>query len=293
MRKIDRVAIKRERERIKRRNMLTAVVVLLLIGFCVNSNQIIGLFFNTVDQLSNNLQSNSYQNIYYYEKENLERYQIYHGTHESLAPEDIVWRVNMELDKPFYTLLEKNDVAQRASTLLVNKYHPLPKTYVPENLTILAGEHYVAADAYQAYERMRQDMAKLGLSIKAITAYRSYDYQEQMYHSMLANGEQESVDAQIARPGYSEHQTGRAIDIGATNGSKRFQETEEAGWIETHGHQYGFIIRYPKDQEQITGYIHEPWHVTYVGVDIATMMKENGIATLEEYVAKYIDHQPK
>ena len=94
-----------------------------------------------------------------------------------------------------------------------------------------------------------------------------------------------NADRYSARPGYSEHQTGLAVDINTTSTS--FEHSRQFKWLQKHAHEYGFILRYPKGKEWITGYAYEPWHYRYVGEDVAKIIYKEGI-TYEQYHAKYI-----
>ena len=101
------------------------------------------------------------------------------------------------------------------------------------------------------------------------------------------------VDTYSSRPGYSEHHTGRALDISQVSGNlDMFEGSDEAKWVYENAYKYGFIVRYMEDQIDVTGYIFEPWHIVYVGTDISYKMHDENIKTLEEYVVKYVDHTP-
>ena len=116
------------------------------------------------------------------------------------------------------------------------------------------------------------------------SAYRSYESQKNVYNNRVKNQGKESADAYVAKPGFSEHQTGLCIDI--TNKDRYFVEgTEEVEWLKENCSKFGFIIRYPKDKKDVTGIEYEPWHIRYVGKDVAKYISDNGI-TLEEYLEK-------
>ena len=155
--------------------------------------------------------------------------------------------------------------------LIVNKTYGLPKDYNPG----------VNKTAYQALKQMQADASSIGLNLKLVSGFRSYQTQYNLYYNYVAKDGQAKADTYSARPGHSEHQTGLAFDVGSTKGS--FANTYEATWLAQNCHLYGFIIRYPKGKTNITGYIYEPWHIRYLGVDIATKVKNSGL-TLEEYL---------
>lgn len=166
---------------------------------------------------------------------------------------------------------EKNGLTYVNGVLLVNKVYSLPKDYDPK----------VNDKALSSLKKMQADAKALGLNIPLVSGYRSYKTQEQLYNKYVKKDGVALADTYSARPGNSEHQTGLAFDIGKVDSS--FENTDEAKWIEQNAHLYGFIVRYPKGKSNITGYIYEPWHVRYLGVDIATKVKNSNL-TLEEYL---------
>ncbi|WP_271853564.1 M15 family metallopeptidase [Planococcus maritimus] len=162
--------------------------------------------------------------------------------------------------------------------LLANKQHPLPETYAP-------GEN---AEARAAFDSMAQAAAKDGLQLTAFSTYRAFDRQKQLYDGYVAKDGQAAADRYSARPGFSEHQTGLAFDIGEAGqeqhwASASFGGTAGGKWVKENAHNYGFILRYPEGKEQITGYMHESWHFRYVGKEAATAIYKQNI-TLEEYL---------
>lgn len=154
--------------------------------------------------------------------------------------------------------------------LLVNKKHALPRGYGGTDAT-----------AYAALQSLQGKATSSGYDIPFISGYRSYDYQEKLYNDYVARDGQALADTYSARPGCSEHQTGLAFDIGEIDTS--YGNTPAGKWLAAHCAQFGFILRYPAGKESITGYQYEPWHIRYVGVDIATQIMDRGI-TLEEYL---------
>lgn len=156
--------------------------------------------------------------------------------------------------------------------LIANKTYALPSTYAPGALdkTVLA-----------AFEKMKEDAAKEGLTLWIASGYRSYDYQKNLYNRYVARDGQAKADTYSARAGHSEHQTGLCFDLNQVNDT--FANTPESAWVNTHAHEYGFIVRYPKEKESITGYKYEPWHLRYLGVDLATSVYNSGLC-LEEYL---------
>ncbi|MBD7913553.1 M15 family metallopeptidase [Clostridium sp. Sa3CUN1] len=177
--------------------------------------------------------------------------------------------------------------------ILVNRKNGLDKSYIPMDLTIpeipfsdeaTNEEKQVAGIIKEPLEELINEAKKEGIILIGNSAYRSYESQEIIYNNRVRDEGKKSADAYVAKPGFSEHQTGLCIDI--TNKYRYFAEgTEEAEWLEKNCSRFGFIIRYPKNKKRITGIEYEPWHIRYVGKDVAKYIYDNGI-TLEEYLEK-------
>lgn len=162
--------------------------------------------------------------------------------------------------------------------LIANKKYPLPKDFNP-------GED---VEARVAFEEMASAARKVGYEITAFSTFRSFDYQSTLYNRYVERDGKDNADRYSARPGYSEHQTGLAFDIGEVGRedvwlTSEFGETEAGKWLLENAHNYGFILRYPKGKEDITGYMYESWHFRYLGIPLATEVKQSGL-TLEEYL---------
>ena len=223
-----------------------------------------------------------------------QRYVLYQGA-DSVAQR--VLDVNMDLDKEPYsdsiTVTDDSDM-----TLLVNKSHALPEGYAPSDLEIMEqygcvqGEDYSCQDvaymelrseALQAYYQWCQAAQEQGIYIRAIAGYRSYDYQAGLWNYNAGIYGEEYADQYYARPGQSEHNSGLAVDI--TFNGYNFNEIELYDgyeWILSSAHEYGFILRYPEDKQDITRYGYESWHFRYVGKEAAEVIYRNNW-TLEEY----------
>lgn len=171
--------------------------------------------------------------------------------------------------------------------LIVNKSYPLPKDYVPTNTYKDAtGLNYcttcIDKEAYEKYKEMKADATALGLNIWIQSGYRSYSLQESLYNKYVDRDGKIAADTYSARPGHSEHQTGLAFDLNSITDD--FQYTDEGKWVNNNCYKYGYILRYPKGKENITGYKYESWHLRYVGIDLATELYNNGDwITLEEH----------
>lgn len=236
-------------------------------------------------------EENEFAEIYYYEEDKLDRYIAYSKEYPELSDEDVVWMVNSHLDKPFYSYDVPTD-GYDDPYIIVNKYYTVPEGYNPPDLVNADGV-YLRSETAQAYKQMKSAAAADGMSILAVSGYRSVDYQRGLYNSYLANDNQASVDRYSARAGHSEHHTGMAIDLfGSIDGLRNFEFTPEYTWLKENGYKYGFIIRYTAATEHITGYEDEPWHIRYVGADVSTDMRNKGITSFEEYHVKYIAHNP-
>lgn len=227
----------------------------------------------------------SYSN---FEIENAKRYSSYKYKNPKLDKQDIVTRVNLNLDKPYYTdtkRIEKQDDIYA----LVNKYNFLDESYVPSNLKSLFNISSlkmvdVAADAYKEFINAAK---KDGITLIGTTAYRSASWQKSLYNSYVNRDGEEKADTYSARPGYSEHQLGYSVDLNdPTFTGKRLSDADYK-WIKENCYKYGFIIRYPENKENITGYMHENWHIRYVGIDVATKIHDLDI-TFDEYYDLYI-----
>lgn len=178
---------------------------------------------------------------------------------------------------------------------LVNKQFSLDEDYAPDDLvtvdvpTILENPEVnqlreVAADALKA---MFDKAEESEIYLYARSGYRSYQTQVQLFQGYADKHGEEAANRYSARPGQSEHQTGLVMDVTSESVNyqltESFGETEEGKWLSEHAHEFGFIIRYPEGAEDITGYIYEPWHIRYLGVDMATKVYESGL-TYEEYL---------
>ncbi|MBR1970348.1 MAG: M15 family metallopeptidase [Clostridia bacterium] len=225
--------------------------------------------------------------IEYKDETKEERYASYKKQNPHFSDEEIIWRVNANLDKPKY----EYDIPVSGYDdpyIIVNKYYKVPDGYHPPDLKSFDGQ-LLREETGNAYKKMREDALKQGLNIRVVSGYRSVEYQRGLYNRYLSNDSRENVDRYSARPGYSEHHTGMAMDIfGSQDGLRNFENTPEYPWVRDNCYKYGFIIRYLVETEDITGYESEPWHLRYVGTKVSTEMKEKNIKSFEEYHAKYL-----
>ncbi len=170
-----------------------------------------------------------------------------------------------------HTVTVVDGVTYVDGVLIANKSYALPDYYNPGGLT---------AETYTAFVEMQSAALEEGLYLFVKSGFRSFADQRYIYNGYVSRDGQELADRYSARAGHSEHQSGMAIDVNSVKQS--FANTPEGIWLRENCHLYGFIIRYPEGKESLTGYMYEPWHVRYVGRDIAAAVNESGLC-LEEY----------
>ncbi|SNZ14416.1 D-Ala-D-Ala carboxypeptidase. Metallo peptidase. MEROPS family M15B [Terribacillus aidingensis] len=179
--------------------------------------------------------------------------------------------------------------------VVVNKTRQFPDGWAPKDLVepdvpFYFNEHLekrkMRKEAAAALEELFAASQKDGMELVAASGYRSESRQKQIYEDNVSAQGQEETDKVSARPGRSEHQSGLAIDLTSAEMALALEETfintDEGKWLADHAYAYGFIVRYPKGKTDITGYSYEPWHIRYVGKDLAKQIHEEGV-TLEEH----------
>ncbi len=165
--------------------------------------------------------------------------------------------------------VEKDGITTVGGVLIVNKKYTVPEDY---------GDGLVIDDAYNKLLEMREDT---GYSLALVSGFRSYETQKGLFEYYCEIDDYERVIMYSAEPGHSEHQTGLAMDLGEI--TEDYAYTEEGAWLTDNCHKYGFIIRYPMDGTDKTGYDYEPWHVRYLGKSTAKLVVDSGL-TLEEFL---------
>ena len=214
------------------------------------------------------------------------RYKAYKKLHLDYSDDKIITYVNIGLDYEYYSNIEDTDMSL-GKLIICNKYHTLKKDYVP-NLINLGGNYgggQLEKEAGEYFKKMSDAAKNDGIGIKNVSGYRSYNTQVNLYNNYVKQDGQKKADTYSARAGTSEHQTGLASDINSVSNS--FENTSAFKWLSKNAYKYGFILRYPKGKEHITGYMYEPWHYRYVGDEVARFIYENNI-TYDEYYATYI-----
>lgn len=197
---------------------------------------------------------------------------------------------------PIPTIDPENDPRFTSTdSLLVfaNKKHRLPNGYVPSDLVTLGtgainNNIEMKEVAAEAMENMLSDAYEEGVYPVVVSAYRSEEYQKTLWNGYVERDGKEKADTYSSRPGYSDHQTGLTADISCNeNGyhlNTEFEDTEEGKWLAENAHKYGFVMRYPKGKDEITGYTYEPWHFRYIGIEEATALyNSDPNMTMEEF----------
>jgi D-alanyl-D-alanine carboxypeptidase len=203
---------------------------------------------------------------------------------------ETIARDNQPFDEKRYfpLMLEKNpgcDVINPASlTVVINKKHCTKDTkWKPANLVDVDG-YLIREEAADPLRKMMTDATAAGVNFELVSTYRSIEDQQTIYDERAEAGSTGDVDSTSARAGYSEHHTGLAVDVKIADCALNcFGTTRRYAWLQANAANYGFIERYPNSLGEITGYVHEPWHWRYVGVETAKDMKAKGLQTLEAY----------
>ncbi len=224
-------------------------------------------------------------NEQYYIPYNLDRYLAYANKNENIK--DVISVVNVGADNEWYTNTKETNIDEGIK-MLVNKFHYLKEDYLPDDIVPISNwyayeGHSTKKEVYDKYVSMWNAANKEGLRLLVNSSYRTFEDQQNEYDM--------SNDDYASRPGFSEHQTGLALDIVTDDIiGNEFENTDEFKWLQENAHLYGFILRYPKDKEYITGYNYESWHYRYVGKELATKVKESGL-TYDEYYAYYCEYK--
>ena len=205
---------------------------------------------------------------------------------------DTVIEVNLNLDKEDY--VDSELVKEFSVDMLVNKHRYLSEDFEPNDLVEASLDYasekeiFISRLAYNAFKNMSDAATKDGYGIIINSAYRSFRDQQDISDLYFRYYGQSYVDKYIAKPGYSEHQTGLAIDVGSKTTSV-FANSKENNWMLDNAYKYGFIQRYTKRDENLTGFRYEAWHYRYVGKEIAKYCHDHNNMSLEEYFVIFLD----
>ena len=232
------------------------------------------------------------KDLAYYKDEYEDAYKEYREKNKDLSIEKVIINVNIGLNYDYYTHT-KATKDLNTNTILVNKYNYLTEDYVPENLQTVDKKYssktlQLVDYAKEAFEELSEAASKENYTVLAMSSYRSYQYQYNLYNRYVNTDGSEAADTYSARPGYSEHQTCLAVDV--YNGKEdftNFEKTKEYNWMQDNAYKFGFILRFPKDKVLETGYQYESWHYRYVGKEIAKYIHDNNLC-FEEYYATHL-----
>ena len=262
------------------------VLLIFIIFVCFGCTSKFILVSNNTNDLIKLFEDNKY-----YISKNMDKYLAYYILNQ-VSIDNTIKEVNSGLINSYYYNIKESDLSKDI-LLLVNKYNYLESSYIPNDLDEISNSYNKGAnnklrhEAKEMFEEMCFNAEIDNINLYNISAYRSYKYQEYVYNYLIVHKGFDLTEKVSARAGHSEHQSGLAVDI--NNISKSFENTKEYNWLINNSYKYGFILRYPKHMEKITGFSFEPWHYRYVGVDVATKIHEENI-TFDEYYAFYIDN---
>lgn len=256
-------------------------------------NYILKLSDTNIEKLKNidYVDISKYYEFKNFNVDNIDRYNKYKDSNKSISYQSVVTRVNLKLDLPVYT--DTLEVKNPDDILvLVNKYNHLPKNYKPSDLDYLDGAYKnqvpVRKVIKESFLKLQSAAKKeININIMPTTAYRGEEFQRTLYNNYVNKDGINKADTYSARPSYSEHQTGLSIDLKNTALTNIRFTDENYEWLHNNVYKYGFIIRFPKNKEDITLYQFENWHIRYVGNEAAKIIYENNL-TLEEYIDLYI-----
>ncbi len=230
----------------------------------------------------------------YFLLKNFERYVEYKKSHEETSYSDVIAIINVNASAGWYNETRPSDPSKEY-LVIVNKFYKLEPEYKRidlknVNLAYAYADNKAAEIVIENFEKMKNDLEKeIDVHLMINSSYRNYKNQEEVYNNykMVSFNYAEKYSV---RPGHSEHQTGLAIDITSLENpsANAFVESDEYAWLKDNCYKYGFILRYPKDKEYLTGFSNESRHFRYVGKDAATVIHNENI-TFDEYYAYYIE----
>ena len=280
---------------VEQEHFVSHINKLLDIGYNVNDINIIFAHGDddAVERFTKREKVRYLEEFFIYDYAKLDYYDRYVAYSDDTGEDEetTVLFVNLDLDKEDY--VDASLIDKFSFDVVVNKHRYLGQDFVPDELVPIDPSYANEDDlqcnqtALKAYLKMKEDAEKEGYFLVINSAYRSYQDQVELSEFYLRAYGQSYVDKYVAKPGYSEHQTGLAFDIGSRN-VNIFANSKEYQWMQENAYKYGFIYRFNKRKEGITGFREEPWHYRYVGVDIATYIYEHNIS-LEEYWVMFLD----
>ncbi len=296
----------KKKKKLKTKNILVFIIIIILIITSIiyginksknnNTNSKESNKIENKDKVNNTKEltelEKAKKDLDYYKDEYENDYKEYREKNKDLSIEKVITNVNIGLNYDYYTHT-KATKDLNTNTILVNKYNYLTEDYVPENLQTVDKKYssktlQLVDYAKEAFEELSEAASKENYTVLAMSSYRSYQYQYNLYNRYVSTDGVEAADTYSARPGYSEHQTGLAVDV--YNGKEdftNFEKTKEYNWMQDNAYKFGFILRFPKDKVLETGYQYESWHYRYVGKEIAKYIHDNNLC-FEEYYATHL-----
>ncbi len=230
----------------------------------------------------------------YFIYKNLNSYLSYYEENNNKTLTDIIAIINVHANNNWYEYDLDTDTALN-ERLIVNKFYHLSEDYAPEDLVEVSSKYAydgnnLRSNAYEAFKDLWNAANEAGIKFIINSTYREYSKQASIYEDYKNWYGEKKADAQAARPGYSEHQTGLAIDVFSSDNqlSGTFKDSEGYKWLKDNAYKYGFIERYPEGKEYLTGYEFESWHWRFVGKEAAKVIQNEKI-TYDEYYAYYIE----
>lgn len=234
----------------------------------------------------------------YYINNNLYKYINFMNSKNESNSRSIVEHINAGRENEFYTTTEKADISKK-ELILVNKYHYLEEDYVPDNLVNISqkyswgeeGSQKCETNTYDAFLKMWNNAKNEGHYLMVSSSYRDFEKQNNIFENYKNNYGIEYAENYVAHPGYSEHQTGYALDIVDKNFKTKstFTTSQAFEWMKNNSYKFGFILRYQENKESVTGTNFESWHYRYVGTEVAKYIYENNI-TFDEYYEYFIEN---
>ena len=228
----------------------------------------------------------------YFKLENINRYESYYKKNNSYSYDNVVIYVEIGLDKEFYTNVKEVTDYKRIDTL-INKYNKLPDNYSFNDLVSIDSKYKKSSYNYKLRKEAAEHLYKMidaakkdNIELWVVSAYRTLSTQKSLFNNSVKNDGMEHALLYSAKPGYSEHNLGLAVDLNRASSKAHFEKTKQYEWLKQNSYKYGFIERYPQGKEFITGYGFEPWHYRYLGIELATNVYLESV-TYEEYLVKH------
>lgn len=268
------------------------------VGYSTNEIKVIKDTFDNDkinDLLNSKYKSNltKFINEKYFLYKNLDRYLDYYSKNSSIKPSKVVGIVNTNADTGWYSKIVDTDIS-KGEKMLVNKFYKLGSDYEPSDLKLVSSSYaysgkYVSESIYDDLINMLSDAKDAGYTLVVSQGYRSYADQEEAYNDIESSSGEDNADRLAARAGHSEYQTGLSVVIKPYNKEvEEGKQYDENNWLLKNSYRYGFILRYPENTSDITGFETDMWRFRYVGTDIARKIHEENI-TFDEYYAYYLN----